>query len=119
MKKFIEKNKAFTLIELLIVIAILAILVLIAVPRYNNSRVKADRTAHNANVRVLETAGLRYLTENSLSESGEIDITQELVAKKYIKEIPKVPKSISKDTYIVKVKNGDIIVTPEIVKDED
>ena len=50
MKKL--KKKAFTLIELLVVIAILAILILIAVPRYNNSRVKADKTAHSANVKV-------------------------------------------------------------------
>lgn len=119
MGNFIKKSKAFTLIELLIVIAILAILVLIAVPRYNNSRLKADKTAHNANVRVLETAGLRYLTENSLTESGEIDITEELVSKKYIKEIPKVPKSVSKGTYTVKVKDGDILVDPPAIKDEE
>lgn len=119
MKKFIKKSRGFTLIELLIVIAILAILVLIAVPRYNNSRLKADKTAHNANVRVLETAGLRYLTENSVEEGVEIDITSELVSKKYIKELPSVPKSISKTKYVVKILNGDIVVTPAMVSDEE
>ena len=98
------KKKAFTLIELLVVIAILAILILIAVPRYNNSRVKADKTAHSANVKVLEVAGLRYLTE--------------LVNKKYIKEIPKLPKSIKGTAYKVEIKNGDVVVTPPVEKDD-
>lgn len=106
------KKKAFTLIELLIVIAILAVLVLIAVPRYNNSRVKADKTAHATNVRVLETAGLRYLTEEKVE--GDMEITDNLVTKKYIKEIPKVPKSISSGKYKVEIKSGDVLVTPAV-----
>lgn len=114
MKKL--KKKAFTLIELLVVIAILAILILIAVPRYNNSRVKADKTAHSANVRVLEVVGLRYLTEEKVE--GDVDITEELVSKKYIKEIPKLPKSIKGTAYSVQVKNGDIVVTPTVEKDD-
>lgn len=113
------KKKAFTLIELLIVIAILAVLILIAVPRYNNSRLKADRTAHNANVRILETAGLRYVTENKVNESGEVEITNELVSKKYIKELPKLPKSITGNTYVVKIVNGDVVVTPALVENEE
>ena len=110
------KKKAFTLIELLIVIAILAILILIAVPRYNNSRLKADKTAHATNVRVLETAGLRYLTEEKNEEDR--DITNELVSKKYIKEVPKLPKSIQGTNYRVEIKSGDIVVTPN-VENED
>lgn len=115
MKKL--RKRAFTLIELLIVIAILAILVLIAIPRYNNSRIKADKTAHATNVRVLETAGLRYLSEEKVS-GDEKDITEELVTKKYIKSIPKVPKSITGNSYNVKVKNGDIVVTPAVEGDD-
>ena len=110
------KKKAFTLIELLVVIAILAILILIAVPRYNNSRVKADKTAHSANVKVLEVAGLRYLTEEKVE--SDRDITEELVNKKYIKEIPKLPKSIKGTVYKVEIKNGDVVVTPTVEKDD-
>ena len=100
------KKKAFTLIELLVVIAILAILILIAVPRYNNSRVKADKTAHSANVKVLEVAGLRYLSEEKVE--SDMDITEELVNKKYIKGT----------AYKVEIKNGDVIVTPAVEKDD-
>ena len=104
------KKKAFTLIELLVVIAILAILILIAVPRYNNSRVKADKTAHSANVKVLEVAGLRYLTEEKVESDRD--------NKKYIKEIPKLPKSIKGTAYKVEIKNGDVVVTPPVEKDD-
>lgn len=114
MKKL--KKKAFTLIELLVVIAILAILILIAVPRYNNSRVKADKTSHSANVKVLEVAGLRYLSEEKVE--SDKDITEELVSKKYIKEIPKLPKSIKGTVYKVEIKNGDVVVTPTVEKDD-
>ena len=110
MKKL--KKKAFTLIELLVVIAILAILILIAVPRYN----KADKTAHSANVKVLEVAGLRYLSEEKVE--SDKDITEELVSKKYIKEIPKLPKSIKGTVYKVEIKNGDVVVTPTVEKDD-
>lgn len=108
------KKKAFTLIELLIVIAILAVLVLIAIPRYNNSRIKADKTAHATNIRVLETAAIRYLSEEKVENPTESkDITQELVSKKYIKEIPKVPKSIKgSTTYTVTIQNGEVTITP-------
>ena len=104
MKKL--KKKAFTLIELLVVIAILAILILIAVPRYNNSRVKADKTAHSANVKVLEVAGLRYLSEEKVE--SDKDITEELVSK----------KSIKGTVYKVEIKNGDVVVTPTVEKDD-
>ena len=114
MKKL--KKKAFTLIELLVVIEILAILILIAVPRYNNLRVKADKTAHSANVKVLEVARLRYLSEEKVE--SDKDITEELVSKKYIKEIPKLPKSIKGTVYKVEIKNGDVVVTPTVEKDD-
>ena len=51
-----KKKKAFTLLELLVVLAILAILIAIAIPVYKGQKEKAAITAHNANVRVLETA---------------------------------------------------------------
>lgn len=113
MKILIKSRKnAFTLIEILIVIAILAILVLIAVPRYNNSRIKADKTAHLTNIRVLETAAIRYLADENIRDKD--DIIDDLVKKKYIKEIPKIPNSIKtlNKKYIVTIKDGEVIISP-------
>jgi len=48
-----KNNKGFTLAELLIVIAIIAILAAIAIPVYNNVVEKARRTKDEANIRIL------------------------------------------------------------------
>lgn len=82
-----KKKKGFTLLELLVVLAILAILIAIAIPVYKNQKEKAARTAHNANVRVLETALESYRQDN-----GNLpDKLQDLVDKGYIKSVPIVP----------------------------
>ena len=49
-------KSAFTLLEMVVVIAILALLLFIAIPKYNNMRKKAARVAHNTNVKTLESA---------------------------------------------------------------
>lgn len=85
-----NKKKGFTLLELLVVLAILAILIAIAVPVYKNQKEKAAITAHNANVRVLETAVESYRQDNDGKLPGNL---QELVKGKYIKSVPKVPAS--------------------------
>jgi type IV pilus assembly protein PilA len=72
MFKFIQKQlknkKGFTLVELVVVIAILGILAAIAVPKLSKSRENAALSAHNANVRTLESAATLAVSEGS----GEI-----------------------------------------------
>ena len=89
-----NKKKGFTLLELLVVLAILAILIAIAVPVYKNQKEKAAITAHNANVRVLETA-----VESYKQDKGEYpkDVEQ-LKNDGYIKSVPKVPAGSVKDS---------------------
>lgn len=84
-----NKKKGFTLLELLLVLAILAILIAIAIPVYKGQKEKAAITAHNANVRVLETAVESYRQDNS----GNLPVDLEKLVPDYIKSIPKVPAS--------------------------
>lgn len=83
-----NKKKGFTLLELLVVLAILAILIAIAVPVYKGQKEKAAITAHNANVRVLETA-----VESYRQDKGKLPEKVDDLKGNYIKTVPKVPTS--------------------------
>lgn len=89
-----KKKKAFTLLELLVVLAILAILIAIAIPVYKGQKEKAAITAHNANVRVLETALESYKQDHG-KLPGDI---KELATGGYIKSVPNIPAGAVKDT---------------------
>ena len=111
-----RKRKAFTLIELIIVIAIIAILSAIAIPRYNNAKTKAADTAHEANIKMLKSAAeLRLLDGDPPKVEWSKD---EEDYKKYIDEWPKIPKGVSseKKQYEVYFKDGSYTVEPDIDK---
>lgn len=121
LNKNVRSNNGFTLIELVVVIAILGILVAIAVPRMANSREKAARSAHNANVRTIESAANMYMAEQGIPENGA---SKEEV-QEYLQDWPKVPKggNIPQEgsEYSVTIKSdGTIEVTPgKIPEPED
>ena len=97
-----KKKKGFTLLELLVVLAILAILIAIAIPVYKNQKEKAARTAHNANVRVLETALESYKQDNN----GNLPVGLDKLVPDYIKSVPKVPAGAVKDLDVTEYKIG-------------
>lgn len=103
-----KKKKGFTLLELLVVLAILAILIAIAIPVYKNQKEKAAITAHNANVRVLETA-----VESYRQDKGKLpDDINELATGGYIKSVPAVPsnndESLKNKKYSINKTTGEI-----------
>ena len=71
MIKWINKKrnkKGFTLVELVVVVAILGILAAVAIPRLTSSRDKANRAAVLANLRTIESA-------ITMAEADETDIS--------------------------------------------
>ena len=97
LKKIRKDNKGFTLVELVVVIAILGILAAIAVPRLGKSRTSAAVTAHNANVRTLESAANMYIADKGKPEGTENNKTGTIAKddlKEYLQEWPEIPKGL-------------------------
>lgn len=114
-----KKNNGFTLIELVIVIAIIAILISIAAMRYSSTNLAAEAAAHNANVKVLKSAGILYFIDNP-DKKGEINVED---LKPYLEggKIPKPAKHLdgAKDFKITSTADGDVTVEPGPIKVQD
>jgi len=87
-----RNQKGFTLIELMIVIAIIGILAAIAVPNFRQARESAREKACYANIRVIQSAIEQY----NMDHSGMIDtcdgtIIAGLKTNQYLKSEPQCP----------------------------
>ena len=82
-------EEGFTLIELIVVIAILGFLLAIAIPRYTTSRTRAAINASAANLKNLANAVELYATENNLTDYP-IGSLETIVAD-YIPNVPEPP----------------------------
>ena len=90
------KEKGFTLVEIMIVVAIIAILSAIAIPNFMAARSKSRANACKANLRQIESAIEQYAMDEAKTD-GDTCIMTNLVPT-YIKNTPQCPSS-SEDTY--------------------
>lgn len=80
MVKKIKREEGFTLVELLIVVAIIAILAAIAIPQFSKYRMRSYKSEIDSDTKNAYTAAQAYLTDN-VSET--IDSLDKLVAGGY------------------------------------
>ena len=115
--KLKKRQRGFTLIELVIVIAIIAILISIAAMKYSTANLAAEAAAHNSNVKVLKSAGILYLIDHP-DDAGKVISPESL--KPYIEggKIPKPAKHYKGATTfsIEATADGDVEVKPGIIK---
>lgn len=75
MFKKLSKKKGFTLMEMMIVVAIIAVLMAIIIPTFTNAMNKAKAATDEANLRAYyaEVVAKKLLGEGSLPSAGTID----------------------------------------------
>lgn len=97
-----SSRKGFTLIELMIVIAIIAILAAILVPNFIRARAQGQLTSCKSNLKNIGTACEMYATDNlgRYPENPEVDLTTAAGGQQaYLRAIPRCP-SAGKSTYM-------------------
>lgn len=91
-KKRLSNRKGFTLVELLVVVAIIGVLAAIAVPRFTDATASANGAKLQADLRAIDSAIMIYYAANNAYPA---DIAA-LVTGKYLAAAPTVPSGTIK-----------------------
>ncbi len=85
-----ENQKGFTLVELIIVMAILVVLAGIAIPKFTGVLSSSKTKAHTANLKMLQDAVDIYISDAGVVATT-VDSLNDLVTGGYLKAIPASP----------------------------
>lgn len=97
MNKPPRAQRGFTLVELLVVLAILAFLLSVAVPRYFGSLERSKETVLKENLFRMRESLDRYFSDNGRYP----DRIEDLVARHYLRAAPVDPLTESATTWII------------------
>lgn len=102
-------QKGFTLVELIVVMAILAVIAAIAVPRYSTVLSDSKYKAHNANVQTIGKAAQLYFATEAPTADGTID---SLTGGGYLDAVPTNPYGGDAYTCAIDVSEKKATVSP-------
>ncbi len=91
------KSSGFTLVELLVVMAIIALLLSLAAPRYFNSVEKSKEAVLRENLMLTRQALDKYYGDNGKYP----DALDQLVSKRYLRSLPLDPITDSNTTWVI------------------
>ena len=92
---FNRTQRGFTLIEMMIVMAIIVILIAIAVPFYQKAIIRAKESVLHSNIFTLRSA----IDEYGVDKQKAPQTLQDLVSQGYLREIPKDPVTQRNDSW--------------------
>src|SRR5208337_4208288 len=101
-----RSSRGFTLIEIMIVIFIIAILVSVAVPAYNQSIVRARESVLRQNLFTIRSVISQYTLDKQKAPQALEDLT----SAGYLKQIPTDPMTTRNDTWTVD-QDTDVIMS--------
>ena len=94
MMKVRRSKKGFTLVEIMIVVAIIGLLAAIAIPNFVQNRGKAQARTCVANLKQIEGAAQQYLLDSNIN-----DVTQATMARLVPNWIARTPACPAGGTY--------------------
>jgi general secretion pathway protein G len=96
LKRHRQHEAGFTLVELMIVIAIIGILVVLAIPRYSTTIRHAREAVLKTDLQTMRAAIDSYTMDKQKAPQSLDDLVQE----GYLKAVPEDPITHSKDTWV-------------------
>lgn len=102
-----RSKKGFTLAELLIVVAIIAILVAIAVPLFIGAIDDAEHKVYEANKHAVRSAAVAYILENT-----ELDLSTVDDSTKYLKAVGTLKPDGSLVKVVVTIEDSEVTDDP-------
>ena len=105
--KSIKNKRGFTLVELMVVVAILGVLTMVAIPVFNKSTKNAEKQTCRANLKTIDEMISLAMADGSVTNETSADQVKTILqatdkgAKKYLKEWPQCPASKSDDDYSI------------------
>ncbi len=91
MKLFRKTRKGFTLVEIMIVVAIIGILIAIAVPGFVQARTQSRMRACQENLSKIDGAKEQWALETNAAPGATVDMTALVGNNSYIKRTPECP----------------------------
>lgn len=88
-------QRGFTLIELMVVMAIISVMIAIAVPIYQKSIIRAKESVLRSNLFTVRN----MIDEYTVDKQKAPDSLQELVTEGYLRQIPQDPMTGSDETW--------------------
>jgi general secretion pathway protein G len=92
-----ERGNGFTLIEMLVVMAVMALLVALVAPRYFSNVDRAQETVLRQNLALTRDAIDKYFADTGRYP----DTLEELVTGKYLRKLPVDPVTERTDTWVL------------------